>query len=360
MRAAFAVRWCGVPDSPALDAQSVPTRRWWQRHRLLSVVLAALALLAVAIGTVVFTPLFDGRIDAVAAPTGSYDRAMDSAAALRALDGSEVNPVCRSQVIDQGARTERAVVLLHGYTNCPAQYDQIAQAYADAGYSVVVPRLPGHGDRDRLSSSLSDVTPTALVQAAEEALDIATGLADDVTVVGMSGGGTLAGYLAGHRDEIDRAVLIAPLVAPKVLPEFAVAPVARASRFLPDVYLWWDNEQKDALADPPYAYPRYSLRSLGAFLAVGRAAQSDQPRETTLEELVVVTNENDNAVSNAGVGRLASALASVTDRRVDEVFPAELGFGHDLIDPRGENADNISVIYPVIGPLMGLPELTSS
>lgn len=331
---------------------TAPSRRRWATRAALF----ALVLAVVLVG-LLFTPVLDATIGVKRDPADSYEQAMEQAQALLAADGPEIDERCRSQVFDSGRRTDRAVVLLHGYTNCPAQFDVIARAYAEAGYSVVVPRLPGHGESDRLTGTLSAITPAAIVDTGDAAVDIATGLGESVTVVGLSGGGTLAGWLAIERDEVDEAILLAPLVVPKVLPEFAVGPVARAFRFAPDVYLWWDGALKDQLASPPYAYPRYSLRSLGAFLAVGRSVQADRGRSSDLQSLVVVSNENDLAVSNAGVDRLADAVQGETTDRVDHVFAEDLGYRHDLVDPEGENATDLAEIYAVLGPLLGLADL---
>jgi carboxylesterase len=308
--------------------------------------------------TVAFTPLFEWRIRSGAQPAADYEQAMAKARELLADEGEGVNPVCRSRVLDQGQRSAKSVVLLHGFTNCPKQFDVIADAYAAAGYSVVIPRLPGHGKSDRLTKDLSDITPQALADSGNRAVDIAAGLGEQVEVVGLSGGGTVAAYLAHERDEVTEAVLIAPLVIPRVLPEFAVAPVARLFRVVPDVYLWWDSAQKDALATPPYAYPRYSLRALGAFLALGRRVQNTDPgRATGLDRLVVVTNANDAAVNAAGVADIADAVAVSAGQRIDHLFPASEGFKHDIIDPRGENADKLAQIYPTLGQLLGLQDL---
>lgn len=325
-----------------------------------------LVLAALILAVVLFTPVLDRAIEVDAAPAGSYEEAMMLVDDLRAADGPEVNPLCRSEVFDRGERTQKSVVLLHGYTNCPQQFSAIAQAYADAGYSVVVPRLPGHGEADRLTTALSDIDPAVVTDIGDRAVDIAAGLGEEVTVVGLSGGGTLAGWLASERDEVTEAVLIAPLVVPKAIPEFAVAPVARASRFIPDVYLWWDSQRKETLDDPPYAYPRFSLRSLGTFLAIGRDTQATEPaRQTPLERLVVVVNENDTAVSNAGVYDVERQLEQLLPLdvegvdRIDYVFAADAGYRHDVIDPQGENADNLDQIYPTLGPLLGLDDLTA-
>lgn len=336
-------------------------RSWWRRHRGVRAATALGLVLVLSVGVLLLTPLTDPRL--AAEPTGveTVDEALALMDVLHAADDELVDPRCRSQVHHQGTRTSHAVVLLHGYTNCPAQFDLVAAAFAATGASVVVPRLPGHGHADRLSRSLSQVTAHELVATAGLALDVAAGLGEQVTVVGLSGGGALAGWLAAHRDEVGEVVLLAPLVAPRVLPQAAVAPVARLSRLTPDVYLWWDGDLREALAEPPYAYPRYSLRSIGAFLAVGRDAQSGQPARTTpLDRVVVVANPGDTAVSNAGVallGRQLAGLLADDGRFVDYRVPAEIGARHDLIDPLGENAAILPALYAELAPLLELPDL---
>jgi carboxylesterase len=333
-------------------------------HPVRAAALTTLAAVVTAAAVLLFTPILDRPLATRGQPASSSEEAMARATALTAADGPEINPVCRSRVLSPGERTERSVVLLHGYTNCPQQFDTIAQAYADAGYSVVVPRLPGHGASDRLTKALSDVHPDDLVRTADLAVDIAAGLGDEVTVVGLSGGGTLAGWLATERDDVTRAVLIAPLVIPKVLPESTVAPLARFSQLATDVYLWWDSEKRERLADPPYAYPRYSVRSLGAFLSIGRETQTTAPRrDTSLERLVVITNENDGAVSNVGVAALERHLERLlrlnqpSVDHFDYVFPESAGYKHDLVDPNGENAEDIDAIYRSLRLLLDLPRL---
>ena len=170
------------------------------------------------------------------------------------------------------------MVLLHGYTNCPQQWERIALAYAAQGVSVVVPRLPG-GEADRLTRALSDLTPEALAATANQALDVAAGLGEQVHVVGASAGGTLAAWLATNRDEVERLTLIAPLAVPKPLPEVAVWPVARAVRLAPDAYVWWDGQQRERLATPPYAYPASPPEAWGrSWRSGGRPEPQTPPR----------------------------------------------------------------------------------
>ena len=161
------------------------------------------------------------------------------------------------------------------------------------------------------------------------------------------------------RDDVQEAVLVAPLVLPQILPPAVVEPVARLSAFAPDVRIWWDRDLRGELDDPPYAYPRFSVRSLGAFLAVGYVARNGVSRTTDLERLLLVTNEHDPAVNNDGAEALGAALEMVAIDREEYRFRDELGLGHDLVDPQGENAERIPEIYPVLSELMDLPELAT-
>ena len=344
-----------APSSPSTPG-GLSRRRG--RHPVRRGIGAGLAILVLGLVVVLGTPVLDRPITSTATPAGSYEASLALAERLWAADGPEIDPRCRSRVIDHGGRTKVAVVLLHGYTNCPQQWDRIARAYDAQGVSVVVPRLPGHGEADRLTRALSDLTPEALAATANQAVDIAAGLGEQVHVVGASAGGTLAAWLASEREEVERLTLIAPLAVPKRLPEAAVWPVARAVRLAPDAYVWWDGQQRARLANPPYAYPRFSTRGLGAFLEIGRATRATDPaRVPRLGRLTLVLNENDAAVSTPGARRTAEVFGQATDERVDKVIPAAAGYKHDLIDPEGENAARISEIYGVLGPLLDLPDL---
>ena len=316
-------------------------------------------LLAVAL-VLGFTPLLDADLESRPAPTSDYPAAMALATVLKAADGPEINPLCGTQVLDHGMRTERSVVLLHGYTNCPQQFSVMAQAYFDAGYNVVLARIPEHGIGDRMTKALSDLDPAELTAFADTTVDIATGLGERVSVVGLSAGGTLASWLASERDDVSDVALLAPLLVPKVLPDVTVGPVARLGSFLPDLYLWWDGDLKEQLATPPYAYPRYSVHSLGALLAVGRQAQGRIDRTVPIDRLLVVSNENDGAVSNVAIRRIADHLGSEATTRVDHVFAEDLGYAHDVVDPQGENAADLEAIYDTLGPLLGIPELSAA
>lgn len=335
---------------------------WPRRHPWLTALMGLALAWTLVVVVVLFTPILDGDISSKGRQL-NYEQATQAAAELTdPTDGTSaaIDARCASEVLERGERTAQSVLLLHGYTNCPAQFRRLAQAYYDAGYNVLSLRLPAHGHSDRLTRAMSDLTPADLADATDNAMDIAAGLGDEVTVVGLSAGGTLAAWLAAQRDDVNTAVLIAPLMVPKVLPNQTVAPLARAARYLPDYYVWWDGDLKSELASPPYAYPRFSIRSMGAILALGLRAQNAVTREVPLDRLVLITTENDAAVSNAAVTSMADKLQPMALETVTVHFSAESGYSHDLIDPSGDNSAVIDEVYAEIGPAMGIPQLAQT
>ena len=84
---------------------------------------------------------------------------------------------------------------------------------AGAGFSVELPRLPGHGTsvEDMMSTSWTDWSDAALA-----AYDDLSQRCDRVAVVGLSMGGGLAAKVAEDRDDVAGCVFINPLVKPAV------------------------------------------------------------------------------------------------------------------------------------------------
>ena len=103
------------------------------------------------------------------------------------------------------------IVVLHGFTGNPASMRGIAERMANAGFSVEMPRLPGHG------TTVEDMVPTRFSDwsdAAEEAYQLLAARTERIVVVGLSMGGTLTCWLAERHPEIAGIVLVNPLVEP--------------------------------------------------------------------------------------------------------------------------------------------------
>lgn len=105
------------------------------------------------------------------------------------------------------------VLVLHGYTGCPQSMRPLAEAFADAGFTVELPLLPGHG------TEVADLVPTRFADwlaAAEETYQRLAAHCDRMLVAGLSMGGTLTLELARRYPEIAGAVVVNPLVVPPV------------------------------------------------------------------------------------------------------------------------------------------------
>ncbi len=98
------------------------------------------------------------------------------------------------EIIKDGAST--AVLLVHGFTGSPASMKPWAHFLADAGYSVSVPRLPGHGTKwqDMNLTRWQDWYDTV-----ERAFEKLAASHAHVFVMGLSMGGTLTLTLAERK-----------------------------------------------------------------------------------------------------------------------------------------------------------------
>jgi carboxylesterase len=102
------------------------------------------------------------------------------------------------------------VLLSHGFTGSPASMRPWGEFLAQHGYTVSVPRLPGHGTtvQEMLQTRFSDYTA-----AIESAYADLAAQCDVVVVAGLSMGGALVIQLAEKHPEIAGVVLVNAAVA---------------------------------------------------------------------------------------------------------------------------------------------------
>jgi carboxylesterase len=112
------------------------------------------------------------------------------------------------------------VLVLHGFTGNPVSMRPLAEVFADAGFAVELPRLPGHG------TAVEDLAETGwddwLTEADRGLMALQARVPDgNVVVAGLSMGGALTAALAEGHPELAGIVLInTPVGAP---PELAAA-----------------------------------------------------------------------------------------------------------------------------------------
>jgi carboxylesterase len=97
-------------------------------------------------------------------------------------------------------------LVLHGFTGTPQGVRDWGRALADAGLTVTVPRLPGHGTRWQ---DMARTRWTDWYAEAERAFDELRRCCAEVFVCGLSMGGTLALRLAEEQpSEVAGAILV--------------------------------------------------------------------------------------------------------------------------------------------------------
>ena len=261
-------------------------------------------------------------------------------ARVRALQEEEdqelARDVCITKLYDHGEQTEHVIVLIHGFTNCPEQFNELGQQHFNAGHNVLIPRMPYHGLSDRLTDSLINLTAEKIAAFGDTIVDLAHGLGKKITVMGISGSGTLVAWLAQNRSDIDFAFAIAPLFGLGFIPSAFTKVFERIAQLLPNFFLWWDPRTK---ADNPYsiyyAYPRYPVRALVEFLRLARITRSQAERSAPqAREITMIINDAEPAISNPEVLRFIKLWRSHGKGNVHEVhFEKDMKLPHDIITP---------------------------
>jgi carboxylesterase len=292
----------------------------------------------------------------------TYAEGIRIAQTIKDLDGPNVNPLCESRLYTHGHRTERSLILLHGFTNCPQQMDALGTQFFTRGWNVFIPRYPRHGYTDRLTNAIAELRAEHLVAVANRSVEVGTALGERLTVAGLSLGGILTGLMAQRRDDVDRAVLIAPMLGLKPIPGPMLTALSLVASLAPNLYVWWSQKEKDRVG-PPYGYPRFSTHAYAALFECGRMLVREARRGAPkAKSLAVITNAAEPRLDN----RFTYALIDSWRKRNANVetyeFPIADRLPHDLIDP-GNAAQNTLRVYPVVTRLISystLPGRTSS
>lgn len=313
------------------------TRRWWIILLILGLVLA--------IVFIILTPWNISNLSSHPRPVQSYAEAVQQIENIRGQAPPDMNPACQLQLMTHDKKVDRAIILVHGYTNCPQQFHELGQGFYDLGYNVLIVPLPHHGLADRMTEEQAQLKAEELAAYADEAVDIAQGLGEQVIMMGISAGGVTTAWAAQNRSDVDLAVIISPAFGFKQIPTPLTAAVMNIYTYLPDSFVWWDPVLQ-AKAPPTYAYPRYSRHALVQIIRLGCVTQVDaQSKQPAAKKMVVVINANDNSVNNALTMDIVKIWQAHNANLTTYEFEVNLKLPHDLIDPTQPDAQ-IDIVYP--------------
>lgn len=303
------------------------------------------ALLVIGILTAFVTvPIDTHTMVAEPHPVASYADAVSAYQASIDRDHPHVMADGASLIYVHGARTPRAVLLIHGLTNSPRQFRELAQQLYDRGDNVIVPRLPLHGLVEADVNALREITARRYRVYADSAVDIARALGDTVLVVGLSAGGNVAAWIAQHRADVARVVVIAPALALARIPGPLAAPAMNVMNRVPNLTF---HQTPDTLR--AHAYFGVSTRALGETLRFGRIVLEDAERAAPLvHDISLVLNDNDRTISQGSAMRLVDLWRThdSVETRVYR-FDRSLRLPHDVIDAT-QRCGQPTVVYPVV------------
>ena len=220
-------------------------------------------------------------------------------------------------------------LVLHGFTGSPHSMRGVAEALHGAGFSVELPRLPGHG------TSVDDMKETGWDDwsaAAEQAYqDLKTRVPDGkVVVVGLSMGGTLTLWLAEHHPEIAGIALInAAAQDQPALREFAEALLATGQDTMDGIGSDIAEPGVQELSYP--LTPLVPLQSLAGALpeVAGNLGKISCPT-------IVLSSPQDHVVPPADSDAIAAGVSGPVERVTLErsFHVATLDYDKDLINER--------------------------
>lgn len=288
-------------------------------------VAVVVSLILIAVATVYFWPHESGELQAGTRETVSYAEALERVESQqqRDLDNS-VTPECQSTLMTHGDRAEGAVVFLHGIRVCPSQFNELATYFFEQGYNVYIPVAPAHGTA--VNQDHANVKADELVDYLNESVTIATGLGEEVGVVGLSGGAALGTWAAHYRPEVERLLLLSAFYEPSVghAPSWQLPflKTLYGYHLLPDLF--------STTTDP--AAPGFSYRALAQYLIIGQNFRED-PSGLALKSVGTVISEDDMHINKELAESIPRTLAEANGLELlVHHIPQEWEADHEIIN----------------------------
>ena len=197
------------------------------------------------------------------------------------------------------------VLVLHGFTGNPTSMRGLADAFADAGYSVEMPRLPGHGTtvEDMLTTNWIDWSTEA-----EAALERLASRTDTQVVAGLSMGGSLTVWLGTCHPELAGLICINPAaVASTEVRELVEALIAGGDDTMPGL-----GSDIAAPGVQESAYDEVPLKPLLSMLEAAGEISADIPKVE--QPMLLFTSPQDHVVPPTDSDFLAGEVSGTVER----------------------------------------------
>ena len=223
---------------------------------------------------------------------------------------------------------EVGVLVVHGFTGNPGTMRPLAEALVGAGFTVELPRLPGHG------TTIDDMMTTTWADwsgAVEAAYADLAGRCRAVVVAGLSMGGTLTVWLAARHPEVAGIVCINPAVAAREpeVKEMVTLMLGAGETVSPGI--------GSDIADPDAHESAYEGTPLSCALSLFEALDDLQPLLPAITcPVLLLTSPEDHVVEPASSDHLAASVSGPVERvSLDRSYHvATLDYDKELIAER--------------------------
>ena len=218
------------------------------------------------------------------------------------------------------------VLLIHGFTGSPASMTPWAKAMAQQGWTIRVPRLPGHGSRWQ---DMNLTTWEDWYSEVERNFQILKASCDHVFVFGLSMGGSLTLRLAEqHGSEISGIVLVNAAVHSERPDRHLLPAISRVLKSFPGI----SNDIKKPGQDE-VAYDKIPLKAAHSLSKLWKIVKSDIARVD--QPILLFRSEDDHVVEASNAEWILAHVSSTSTREVilhDSYHVATLDNDADIIE----------------------------
>ncbi|OHD19982.1 MAG: hypothetical protein A2Y38_04675 [Spirochaetes bacterium GWB1_59_5] len=216
---------------------------------------------------------------------------------------------------------------IHGFTGCPALYIPLSKLLFDAGFSVSVPLLAGHGTAPE---NLRGVSELQWFQDQSEELGRLLARYQRVHLIGLSLGGAIAAWLAATyagNKHLGKLVLLSPGLGLKDKKFYGIDYEKTEDSLIP---LPRRPLKDDGLNSSRYGYPAMPLRSVGQLLLA--ANRANQALGAIRAPTLLLYTAADQIADPAACERAAGAIPSLESCNRYEAGEHNLLLGPDRLD----------------------------
>ena len=242
-----------------------------------------------------------------------------------AIEGAPPGYLDDFAVRGSGPNAKMGVLFVHGFTGSPSSMRPWAEFFSARGYTVRVPRLPGHATH---WSDLNKVGWQEWPDRAMQELDELHKTCEKVFVFGLSMGGGTSLYLAAHHGEkIAGLVLVNPMIhIPGVKVKFAPI-IARLRSHLASV---GNDIKRPNVTEYAYdALPTKGLLELGKLLKSARSTLGQ-----VKNPLLLFHSTEDHVLPVSNTEIVMAEVGSARKQRIEMVnsyHVATLDYDSDII-----------------------------